>query len=59
VVLFGVAENPSCKFHEALGGEKLYAENGEFHGGYCWRDLEKLADDCPIDKYIQYDLSRT
>jgi hypothetical protein len=25
-------------------GERLYAENGEFHGGYCWRDLNKLAE---------------
>ena len=39
MVLFGVAENPSCAFHEAMGGEKLFAKNGEFHGGYCWRDL--------------------
>ena len=49
MVLFGIAENPSCGFHEALGGEKLYARNGEFHGGYCWRDLRKLADGCPIE----------
>jgi len=49
MVLFGTAENPSCEFHEALGGEKLYAKNGEFHGGYCWRDLKKLADSCPIE----------
>lgn len=43
MVLFGVAENPSGGFHEAMGGEKLIAENGEFHGGYCWRDLQQLA----------------
>ena len=43
MVLFGVAENPSCNFHEAMGGEKLYSKHGEFHGGYCWRDLQKLA----------------
>ncbi|HEU5289631.1 MAG TPA: GNAT family N-acetyltransferase [Cyclobacteriaceae bacterium] len=43
MVLFGAAENPSCKFHEALGGTRLVAKNGEFHGGYCWRDLQKLA----------------
>ena len=48
MVLFGTPENPSCDFHEALGGEKLYAGNGEFHGGYCWRDLNKLAETCPI-----------
>jgi hypothetical protein len=49
MVLFGVAENPSCKFHEAVGGEKLYSKQGEFHGGYCWRDLQKLSTICPVD----------
>lgn len=44
MVLFGVPENPTCAFHEAIGGERLYAKNGEFHGGYCWRDLKKLAE---------------
>jgi ribosomal protein S18 acetylase RimI-like enzyme len=43
MVLFGTAENPSCKFHEAMGGERLFSKNGEFHGGYCWRDLQRLA----------------
>ena len=43
MVLFGIPQNPSCAFHEAMGGEKLYAANGEFHGGYGWRDLEGLA----------------
>ncbi len=42
MVLFGVPQNPSCAFHEAVGGEKLYAKNGEFHGGYGWEDLTKL-----------------
>ena len=42
MVLFGAAENPSCKFHEAIGGEKLYSKQGEFHGVYFWRDLQKL-----------------
>ena len=49
MVLFGTAENPSNKFHEVLGGEKLIAKNGEFHGGYCWRDLKKLVEICPVD----------
>ena len=48
MVLFGVAQNPSCAFHEAIGGERLYAKNGEFHGGYCWKDLKKLAEICPV-----------
>ena len=43
MVLFGIPQNPSCAFHEAMSGEKLYAPNGEFHGGYLWRDLERLA----------------
>ena len=43
MVLFGMVVNPSCKFHEAIGGEKLCSKQGEFHGGYCWRDLQKLA----------------
>jgi GNAT superfamily N-acetyltransferase len=49
MVLFGTPQNPSCAFHEALGGERLYARNGEFHGGYGWRDLRKLASICPIE----------
>ena len=48
MVLFGVAENPSCYFHEAMGGEKLYSKKDEFHGGYCWRDLQQLASICPV-----------
>ncbi len=43
MVLFGTPSNPSCKFHDAMGGEKLLGKNGEFHGGYCWRDLRELA----------------
>jgi GNAT superfamily N-acetyltransferase len=45
MVLFGIPQNPSCTFHEAMGGERLYAKNGEFHGGYCWKDLKKLANE--------------
>lgn len=43
MVLFGVPQNPSCYFHEAMGGKRLYGANGEFHGGYGWSDLLKLA----------------
>lgn len=50
MVLFGIPQNPSCAFHEALGGERLYAANGEFHGAYGWRDLQKLAAICPIEE---------
>ena len=49
MVLFGTPQNPSCAFHEALGGERLFAKNGEFHGGYAWRDLRQLASACPIE----------
>jgi len=46
MVLFGTARNPSCTFHEAMGGKKLFAENGQFHGGYGWQDLQKLLSIC-------------
>jgi L-amino acid N-acyltransferase YncA len=48
MVLFGTPQNPSCAFHEALGGERLFAENGEFHGGYRWPDLQALASSCHV-----------
>jgi L-amino acid N-acyltransferase YncA len=48
MVLFGIPQNPSCAFHEALGGERLFTENGEFHGGYRWPDLQRLASICPV-----------
>ena len=40
--LFGVPQNPSCAFHEAMGGERLYSDKGTFDGCYIWRDLNKL-----------------
>jgi len=40
--LFGVSQNPSCAFHEAMGGERLYSERGIFDGCYRWTDLKKL-----------------
>ncbi len=46
MVLFGIPQNPSSYFHEAMGGKKLYAKNGEFHGGYGWQDLRKLIPIC-------------
>lgn len=42
MVLFGVPQNPSCAFHEAMGGERLYSGKGNFDGGYRWPDLKKL-----------------
>jgi GNAT superfamily N-acetyltransferase len=49
MVLFGVPQNPSCRFHEAIGGERLFSKKGEFHGGYGWGDLQSLASICPIE----------
>lgn len=46
MLLFGDANNPSNKFYEQMGAEKLFAMNGEFHGGYGWRDLQKLLVNC-------------
>ena len=40
--LFGEARSPSNGFYERMGAERTYAENGDFHGGYGWRDLRKL-----------------
>ena len=47
MLLFGDANNPSNKFYEQMGAEKLFARNDEFHGGYGWTDLQKLvANNC-------------
>jgi ribosomal protein S18 acetylase RimI-like enzyme len=50
MLLFGDARNPANGFYEALGADKLVAANGEFHGGYGWRDLRKLASICPAEE---------
>lgn len=42
MLLFGDAANPSNRAYESWGAEKLYAKNGEFHGGYGWHDLKSL-----------------
>jgi len=44
MLLFGDAASPSNGFYEAMGGEKLITEKGEFHGGYGWKNLEKLVN---------------
>jgi GNAT superfamily N-acetyltransferase len=46
MLLFGEATNPSNGFYEAFGAERLYSENGEFHGAYGWRDLPALVARC-------------
>jgi L-amino acid N-acyltransferase YncA len=43
MLLFGDARNPSNGFYERMGAERLLAPNGDFHGGYGWRDIRPLA----------------
>ena len=45
MLLFGDARNRSNGFYERLGAERLFSPEGEFHGGYGWRDLHPLAAD--------------
>jgi GNAT superfamily N-acetyltransferase len=46
MLLFGEAINPSNGFYEAFGAERLYSPSGEFHGGYGWRELRPLVNQC-------------
>jgi len=43
LLLFGEANNPTNGFYETMGGERLFGRNGDFHGGYGWRELHELA----------------
>lgn len=43
MLLFGDARNPSNGFYERLGAERLFSAEGEFHGGYGWRDLHRVV----------------
>ena len=43
MLLFGDAQNPSNGFYERMGAERLFAPNGDFHGGYGWRDIRQLT----------------
>jgi ribosomal protein S18 acetylase RimI-like enzyme len=45
MLLFGDARNPSNAFYERLGAERLYSAEGEFNGGYGWRDLRRIVPD--------------
>ena len=45
MLLFGDARNPSNGFYERMGAERLRSPEGEFHGGYGWRDLRRIAGD--------------
>jgi hypothetical protein len=50
VRLFADAGNPSCRFFEALGAERLRDPDGKVnYGNYGWRNLQALASICPID----------
>jgi GNAT superfamily N-acetyltransferase len=49
MVAFAEPQNPSCYFFEAVGGERLVDANGDFQGGYGWRDLQTLASLCPAE----------
>ena len=40
--LFGIPQNPSCRFHEAMGGQRMYNRRGGFDGGYQWPDLKQI-----------------
>jgi GNAT superfamily N-acetyltransferase len=43
MLLFGIPQNPSCHFHEKLGGERMTNKGEVFQGGYHWHDLHALA----------------
>ena len=43
MLLFGDARSAANGFYEHLHGERLYADSGEFHGAYGWRDLRALS----------------
>jgi len=47
MLLFGDARSRANQFYEALGAEKLFSPEGEFHGGYGWQDLNRLVKICP------------
>lgn len=50
MLLFGDAKNPSNGFYEKMGAGKLFAKNGDFHGGYGWSHLSELATKCTPDQ---------
>ena len=43
MLLFGDARSASNGFYERLGAQRLFSRQGEFHGGYGWRDLRRLV----------------
>jgi GNAT superfamily N-acetyltransferase len=48
--LCGEADNPSAAFHEALDGRNMTNDDGTTnYGNFCWDDLQRLAEICPIE----------
>ena len=48
--LIGEADNPSASFHEALGGRNMMNDDGTMnYGNFCWDDLRRLAEICPVE----------
>lgn len=46
MLLFSEPANPTGRFFEAMGAERLHDPAGVFHGAYGWRDLRQLAERC-------------
>ncbi|HSC52751.1 MAG TPA: GNAT family N-acetyltransferase [Phnomibacter sp.] len=46
MLLFGDTRNPSNGFYEHMGAEKLRSKQGEFHGGYGWKNLQVIIEHC-------------
>ena len=46
MLLFGEAHSAANGFYEHLRADRLLSAEGEFHGGYGWRDLAGLAQRC-------------
>ena len=49
MLLFGEARTPSSRFYEVMGAQKLISPEGEFHGGYGWRNLRSLLSKCRVE----------
>lgn len=41
-ILLADLGNPTLAFYDHLGGERLFNDRGQFHGGYAWRDVRTL-----------------
>ena len=48
MTVFAEASNPSCRFYEKMGGQKMRNDDGSVnHGNYEWKDLGKISIRCP------------